>query len=108
MEPKAEKLRREVKTLSQELKNAQKDLTNYVSSCSHEFTEPIYDPINSPAYTCRGDPPGTMGVDWRGPIHVPAKTEKRWRRECGTCGEVQYTGKTDKTYTEKPNFGGRR
>ena len=105
MEDKAKKLREQVETSAQEFENAKKNLTNYVNSCEHEFDEVVYDPIHTPAYTCPGDPPGTMGSDWRGPTHVSAHTEKRWKRTCQTCGEEQYTTKTNKSYKENPDFG---
>lgn len=45
-----------------------------------------------------------MGVDWRGPTYVEPKTEKRWKRTCRICGEVEYTTKTTTQVTERPSF----
>ncbi len=59
--------------------------------CPHSWEEPVYDPIITEGYTCQGDPPGTMGIDWRGPYHVPRKEQKRWKRTCRTCGKTEYT-----------------
>ena len=47
-----------------------------------------------------------MGVDWRGPMDVPAETIDRWRRECGECGLVQYTQqvKEEREVRRKPKW----
>jgi len=91
MEPKAKELRDKAEESQREYERAKTQLDRYEASCSHEFSETVYDPVYHPAYTCPGDPPGTMGVDWRGPVHVPAETEDRWRRECNRCGLVEHT-----------------
>lgn len=84
---------------------ARKDiLFHAVQNCKHEWTKPVADHIYHAGYRIPGDPPGTMGVDWRGPVDVPSKTENRWRRECEICGEVQYTSDTTKEVTEHPKF----
>ena len=44
-----------------------------------------------------------METDWRGPVHVSAETEDRWRRECKRYGLVQYT----KNFEEKIRKVGR-
>jgi hypothetical protein len=95
MEPKAKALRDLAERTRQESERAEKNLRQYEQDCSHNFTEPIYDPIYHKAYTIPGDPPGTMGVDWRGPCHVPAETIDRWRRECQKCGLVECTQEVD-------------
>ena len=105
MEARASDLRTQVEELTQGLSDAQRDLEQYVDSCSHKFSDPKYDPIRTESYKIHGDAPGTMGVDRRLPMFVPAKTENRWKRECGLCGEVQYTKKVNKSYEETPNFG---
>jgi len=108
MNSEARDLRTRVEGLKRDLENAQQNLKSYVRSCDHDF-EKVYDPIYHEAHTYSGDPPGTMGVDWRGPVHVPAETIKRWRRTCNTCGEVQYTQRVHKKtiVDETPDFGDR-
>lgn len=60
-------------------------------ACRHDWTIPVYDPVHTEAYTIPGDEPGTMGVDWRGPCHVPAETTPRWTRTCKACGLTDET-----------------
>ncbi len=103
---KAEKLRQKIARLHKELRESANNLDTIVSNCKHQYGKPIYDPVHTEAYTIPGDPPGTMGVDWRGPVHVPAKTEEKWKRICGLCGHTQYTDKT-KPVKYEPDFGGR-
>ena len=80
------------------------------SSCQHDWPVAVYDPEYKDAYTIPGDAPGTMGVDRRGPSHVPAKTTKRWRRVCRQCGKIQTTERvrmgteTDGLAKEVPDF----
>jgi hypothetical protein len=102
MRPEAKKLRDRVSKLAKEFEEAQRGLDNLERTCRHQYGPTVYDPINHKAYTCPGDPPGTMGVDWRGPVHVPARTEKRWRRECDLCGKVEYTKQVKENITETP------
>lgn len=105
MEQKAKTLRERVEKLSTEFKDAERELKVYVLNCRHVYGSVKYDPIYHKAYTSPGDPPGTMGIDWRGPVHVPAETKKRWTRECQICGEVEITTKVRKTFEENPDFG---
>jgi hypothetical protein len=93
METEAKNKRGLVGKLKDELTKAEIDLRDYETKCVHKF-ETYYDPVYTPAYTIPGDKPGTMGVDFRGPIDVPANTKERWRRECGICGLIQYTTRT--------------
>lgn len=85
------------------LRTAEDQLTQYQKTCPHNFTV-TYDPIYHKAYTIPGDPPGTMGVDWRGPTHVPAETEDRWKRECPKCGLVEYTQRTRTEEKKTPEW----
>lgn len=84
-------LRDREKRLVAELESVRAAIQSKEVRCQHDWTNPVYDPIRHEAYTSPGDPPGTMGVDWRGPVHVPASTEKRWKRECRKCGKVEFT-----------------
>jgi hypothetical protein len=104
MEPKIAKLREKVSNLEKEFQDAKQQLTEYVGACQHHFGEIIYDPIYHEAFTIPGDAPGTMGSDWQGPVHVPAETIDRWRRECKICGLVQYTERTSEEVTKKPKW----
>lgn len=104
MKQEAKKLREIVEKAEEDLRQAQSNLRNLIQNCQHQYGETIYDPIYTPAYTIPGDKPGTMGVDWRGPVHVPAKTEDRWRRECESCGIVEYTTQTKQNVREEPQW----
>ncbi|OGJ17882.1 hypothetical protein A3K73_08060 [Candidatus Pacearchaeota archaeon RBG_13_36_9] len=105
MEDKARQLRESVKRLQKEYNQAIKELANYEKSCRHEYEETIYDPIYTPAHTIPGDPPGTMGVDWQGPVFVSAKTEPRWKRICKKCGLEQITTRSKDEIKKIPDFG---
>jgi hypothetical protein len=106
MEPKSKNLRVLIERLKSELKKAESELQGYESRCQHNWEKTIYDPIYHKAYTIPGDPPGTMGVDWRGPVYVPAETIDRWRRTCNTCGKIEYTiGVTETTTRKVPKWG---
>lgn len=83
--------------LKRELDSATGRLNRIRATCPHRWSEPIYEPIYQAAYTIPGDPPGTMGVDWRGPVYVPAKTTPQWVRQCQNCLLVEKTQRaTDK------------
>lgn len=109
MKQNAQNLRERVTKLKGELTEAERELTDMVRNCQHQYGPAVYDPVYTPAYTIPGDPPGTMGVDRQLPCHVPAKTEKKWKRECELCGEVEYTTKSRPTAHEPvfPNTGRR-
>lgn len=104
MKPEAVELRKKVEQLKEQLSTAETDLEKMVESCEHKFCKPIYDPVYTPAYTIPGDKPGTMGVDWRGPCHVDAKTEDRWKRVCETCGVEQYTTHVKENVAKVPDW----
>lgn len=87
-------------------------------ACRHSWGTVKYVPEHHEGYTIPGDPPGTMGVDWRGPCEVAPTTTRRWERACATCGLVQRTGRTMRTFAagaapgcsgevETPDFGDR-
>ena len=75
-------------------------------NCTHRWgvTRDVSEYI--PAYTIPGDPPGTMGIDWRGPCHVDAKTIPKWERTCQNCGKVETTTRTNEEVIVKktPSF----
>jgi hypothetical protein len=107
MEDKARQLRASVARLNGEYDQAKRELDDYERRCNHKYEETIYDPIRTEAYEIPGDPPGTMGVDWRGPVYVPASTEPRWKRVCIKCGLEQVTTRAKDEVTKIPDFGGR-
>ena len=79
MRQEAKQLRDKLTQLKKDLSGAEQSLNSLVKSCNHQYGETIYDPIHTQSYTIPGDKPGTMGVDWRGPTHVPTETKKRWK-----------------------------
>ena len=107
MKPEAKELRNKVSRLEEELNRAQKDLTMTVRNCPHQYGETAYDPIHTEGYTI----PRQEGFGSHPPVpemYVPTKIEKRWRRECEYCGDVQYTTKVQKEVKEKPDWGNRK
>lgn len=97
-------LRVDISRLEEQLKRKQHELACAVRNCPHDWTPIEAAHIYHKGYTIEGDPPGTMGVDWRGPFYVEPKTEKRWKRTCRRCGEVEYTTKIKQEMTEHPTF----
>ena len=97
-------LRNKVAQLKQDLATAERELAYKVSICNHDWSKPEADHIYEKGYRIDGDPVGTMGIDWRGPTYVDAKTTKRWKRTCRHCDEVQYTSNTTQEITEHPKF----
>ncbi len=100
-----ERLRREIATLRDTAAARERDLAEVYANCRHDWIV-TPDHIYHESYTIPGDAPGTMGVDWRGPCHVPASTEKRWKRECRICGKVEHTSatNTETVVNETPRF----
>ena len=92
------------------LQQAKRSLQQADEQCNggrHNWSHAKRDDKYTASYTIAGDPPGTMGVDWRGPCHVPAKTEKRWRRACKDCGKIEHTSRVDSAkqqVIESPSF----
>ena len=104
MKLEAKQLRDKITKITEELSGAEKNLASLVTHCSHQFSPTVYDPIITQAFTDPGDPPGTMGVDWQGPMYVPEHVEKRWRRTCEYCGEVEYTKLIRQKIEELPQW----
>lgn len=98
------RLRREITETDDKVYRLKAELSRTEANCKHVWSTPISDDIYEKAYTIEGDAPGTMGVDWRGPVHVSAKTTKRWKRFCLECGKVQHTTNTNKQVTETARF----
>jgi hypothetical protein len=97
-------LRRAVEENEFALNRSREELNAAIKNCSHKWGPVEPDFIHEGGYTIPGDPPGTMGVDWRGPCYVEPKTTKRWKRTCQVCGEVQHTFETKKEVIEHPSF----
>ena len=104
MNQKIKQLRDNVTRLTEDLEKAKALLKTETYNCDHDWSPPVSAHIYEPGYTIPGDPPGTMGIDWRGPTYVDAKTTKRWKRTCSICGEIQYTNEIVKTVVENPIF----
>ena len=100
----ANALRVTIKEKEEELKSVKETLKQIEDSCQHQWTKPEYCPEHHEAYTIPGDPPGTMGSDWRGPVYVPAETIKKWRRQCNLCGKVEITDRVKEVSTDEPRF----
>lgn len=101
---KARQLRQKISDLQGEQERAKLELDSIERNCRHIWSELKYTPEYRPGYRIQGDPPGTMGVDWRGPLDVPAETIKRWTRQCQRCGKVEQTERTRDIVTQKPQF----
>jgi hypothetical protein len=96
MNEKIAAIRKELEQKQKECAGLESRLASYVRSCRHEW-EPIrYVPRIREGYQSEGDPPGTMGVDWRGPMWIPREETPRWVRKCSKCGHEQFTESTTK------------
>jgi hypothetical protein len=97
-------LREEARAAQSECDRAKGKLLEAVRNCSHRWGPTLDAHIYHASYIIPGDPPGTMGVDWRGPFTVEAKTDKRWKRYCLDCGEEQFTTAVRPEVIEHPAF----
>lgn len=97
-------LRQEIANLEHQLEAKKAVLRRVEETCRHDWSHPQADHIRYEGYTIPGDPPGTMGIDWRGSAHVPAREEQRWKRTCGICGKIEYTTRTNRSVTLVPKF----
>jgi len=101
---KRNRLKREIAQGAENLKSKKRELERLSANCRHEWgpTETAF--IHHKGYTIPGDALGTMGVDHRGPFYVSPKTDKRWKRVCTKCGEIDYTTSVNKTTVETPKW----
>ena len=60
-------------------------------ACKHQFGPIRYVPDVTEGFRTHGDPPGTMGIDWQGPMRIPGKTTPKWTRTCPLCELAQTT-----------------
>lgn len=118
MKSEIDTLRREADAAERKAKALREQLDAAQRACRHSWAEVKYVPEYHEGYTIPGDPPGTMGIDWRGPFHVPATNTRRWERTCETCGLTQRTERTTRVFAagaapgcggevEVPDFGDR-
>jgi hypothetical protein len=110
MTPEFRELEQRARDLKSQFESAVAVLTRKRRECRHVWDDPNgkYTPEVREAYTLPGDPPGTMGVDWRGPCYVPRQSTPRWSRTCKTCGFVEQTAQTREQVIKHPVFGGGR
>jgi hypothetical protein len=94
----------EIASLTQSLLEKQRALQHKQENCSHDWSKPVYDPIVSGGYEHPGDPVGTMGVDWRGPVYVPRSEKPRWKRECSKCLLREETQRSQDDVRKVPVF----
>ena len=99
-----DRAKRAIKAAQENLTHLQKKLDREESQCGHIWGDAEGAHIYHKAYTIPGDEPGTMGVDFRGPCHVPSRTEARWKRTCLNCGKVEYTTRVEKSSVVTPIF----
>jgi len=85
------KIREKMNDQENEKRGVEYQLDNLERNCHHDFTEPEYIPEHHEGYRDPGDPPGTMGVDWRGPSYIPSRTVDKWQHTCKRCGKVEAT-----------------
>jgi hypothetical protein len=104
MESKIESHKRNINDLENQLKEAKQALDSTIKSCNHQWSKPTYVPIATGGYTVPGDPPGTMGVDWRPSFYVPKESSPRWKRTCFTCGHIEYTISYTEETVKHPRF----
>jgi hypothetical protein len=113
----ANRIRKSIGQLRDDLKNKQAELDRVVKNCRHEWGETKYEPLYQKAHTIKGDYDHrgrpTLGVDSRPDFHVPSKTTPRWTRTCEKCGHTEETynkksvGASSGLSKEAPDFGDR-
>lgn len=101
----ADELRTRASSLYRQYEIAKSELEAAVRSCRHDWGETVYQPEYYPAFTDPGDPPGTMGVDHRGPCYIPERTVPKWKRVCRLCGTERYTTKVKEVVRQHPDWG---
>ena len=99
MDSTIEQMRREVATAESQLQSLKDRLERKVRECKmsgHNWGPVKYEPIETKGYQTQGDPPGTMGVDWQGPMWIEPTCTKQWSRTCNICGHKETTQSTRK------------
>lgn len=99
----AKSIKSEIVSYKKHLLRLESELANLQSDCTHEWQVSADDIVRA-AYTDPGDAPGTMGVDFRGPMYVPEQRTKRWKRYCPLCDKTEHTTISIKSAVETPAF----
>ena len=97
-------VREKARVTKQQAEAAEAAVRRMEKACTHDFSPVEYDPIIREGYTTSGDAPGTMGIDWQGPVSVPTTRIDRWVRHCPLCGKTEYTLNTKDTVVKTPVF----
>jgi len=84
----------DVKIETERLQSYQASLNCIQSSCKHNWTDAEKHTDTIPGYTTPGDKPGTMGVDFQGPVDIAPSVKVYYTRECKECGKTQRTEQT--------------
>ncbi len=107
----AEYTRSEILRLESEIRSSQtaldqqkEKLERIRKACPHKWGPVVADHIYHKGYHIPGDPPGVGGADKQFPMDVPARTEKRWKRVCELCAQIEYTQRVIKNVSETPKF----
>jgi hypothetical protein len=107
MKTRVRELTAEIQDAERNLNRLKRDMNAIQSSCQHEWSKAVYTPIIREGYQDPGDPVGTMGVDWRGPLWVPRDEKPRWTRECHKCLLTETTSQTTEKVEKIPQFSSR-
>ena len=99
-------LERDAQNARDTAEKAQRRLDETRRNCRHIWDQPNgrYAPLVRRGYQMSGDPPGTMGVDWRGPCWVPEQVTPQWTRTCEICGKQEHTQHSREVVTKVPVF----
>ena len=76
MDRKIKELREDLRTAERAVESIAREIAMEEARCVHDWVEEN-DHIHTKGYQIRGDMPGTMGVDFRGPQWVPGSTIKQ-------------------------------
>jgi len=104
MNQRAKDLMRITADFAEDLRNAEAELKGLRQVCPHSWGPTKYTPEIREAYRTSGDPPGTMGIDWRGPEDVPREEKPKWTRQCEHCLLVETTTQVEERVTKTPRF----
>lgn len=110
-------LKDKVKIIQAEISSKEKEFINFqitldglkaqlasiYKQCNHNWAAK-YTPEYKVGYTVPGDPLGTMGIDRRPDMHVPAETIQKWTRICSNCGKVETTTRKKSKESYEPIF----
>jgi hypothetical protein len=92
-----------IDSLESQIRVAREELVGIQRSCPHSWSS-RYNPVVREAYRDPGDTPGTMGIDFRGPMYVPRQETPRWTRTCSRCFKTEDTSQVDQHVSVTPKF----